>query len=667
MLLGFQILVLPKMGSGGKKRKQRGVDVGVDLHAIYNAYRIEKQQYECLKLPTGLVLMETCSSEAVRSQLEKILASEGFARNDRICSFLQFVVEQELSGGGDQLKESVIGVEVFGRRPDYDVRQDSIVRTEAGKLRARLAKYYAGEGAVGQVVIELPKGGYRPVFRNAEVMKEETAAPSWPNRPWSQLRLPWTGIRVWVVLAVGCLAIGLAALAWWRLRPNPEPITIAVLPLINISADPANDYFADGLTGEIIRNLSIIDGLAVRSQTSSFAFKGKPQNVRDAGKQLDAEYILEGSVLRSEQQLRINAQLVRARDDFSVWSGRYDRVLTDVFAIQDEISRGIVNSLRLNLTAGRRRYETSAEAYDLYLRARALGRPGRSIDLYEQAIAKDASFAPAFAGLAAAYVFRTGEDRIDWTGPDRAEEISRMHVVIDKAVQLDPLLAEAQDALGMVLARDAQWEKAEKSFRRALELDPNSSSTRVHFAENLLLPLGRIEEAVTQTRIAEKADPLSTTVRTMLAYALISAGRFDEASALCKKLCTGFQVSQERINLLQGRINETIPILKAQFDKRLRTDPESVRRADADELGYAYALARRRDEAEKMAALSARPIEQAAIFVALGDKDRAFEALDRAIPLGPVRIGRDLTWPEFAPLRGDPRLRTLRKKVGLPE
>jgi TolB-like protein len=617
--------------------------------------------------PTGLVFMETCSSEAVRTQLEKVLASEGFARNDRIRNFLRFVVEQELLGSGDQLKESVIGVEVFGRRPDYDVRQDSIVRTEAGKLRTRLAKYYAGDGAAGQVVIDLPKGGYRPVFRHAEVMKEETAAPRRPNRPRSQLRLPWTGIRVWVVLAVGCLAIGLAALAWWRLPRRAEPIPIAVLPLINLSPDPANDYFADGLTGEIIRNLSIIDGLAVRSQTSSFAFKGKPQNVRDAGKQLDAEYILEGQVLRSGQQLRINAQLVRARDDFPLWSERYDRELTDVFVIQDEISRGIVNSLRLNLTAGRRRYETSAEAYDLYLRARVLGQSRKGVDLYEQAIAKDVSFAPAYAGLAAAYVFRTGEDRINWTGPDRAEEISRMHAAIDKAVKLDPLLAEAHDALGMVLARDAQWEKAEKSFRRALELDPNSSSTRVHFAENLLLPLGRIEEAVTQTRIAEKADPLSAEVRTMLAYALISDGRFDEASAQCKKPCKGDPVNQGRINVLQGKINETIPILEEQFKERLRTDPEFARRGGADELGYAYALAGRQDEAEKIAALSSRSIEQAAIFVALGDKDRAFEALNRAIPLGPVRIGRDLTWPEFAPLRGDPRLKTLRKKVGLPE
>src|SRR5215467_524353 len=124
--------------------------------------------------PIGWAFMETCSGEVVRSQLEKVLASEGFTRNDRISSFLRFVVEQELSGGGDQLKESVIGVEVFGRRPDYDVRQDSIVRTEAGKLRARLAKYYRTDGAAGQVVIDLPKGGYRPVFRNAEVARDKT-------------------------------------------------------------------------------------------------------------------------------------------------------------------------------------------------------------------------------------------------------------------------------------------------------------------------------------------------------------------------------------------------------------------------------------------------------------------------------------------------------------
>src|SRR5437763_1983573 len=217
---------------------------------------------------------KVCSPECVRTELKKVLSSRGFARNDRLSGFLRFVVEQELSGRGDELKESIIGVEFFGRPPDYD-------------------------------------------------------------------------------------------------------------------------YFADGLTGEIIRNLSIIDGLAVRSQTSSFAFKGKQQNVHEVGKQLDAEYVLEGSVLLSGQQLRISAQLIRVRDDYPLWSGKYDRELTDVFAIQDEISRGIVNGLRLKLGHGRRRYETSTEAYDLYLRARTLqiqhGDRGldQRIGLLEEAIAKD--------------------------------------------------------------------------------------------------------------------------------------------------------------------------------------------------------------------------------------------------------------------------------------
>jgi hypothetical protein len=163
-------------------------------------------------------------------------------------------------------------------------------------------------------------------------------------------------------------------------------------------------------------------------------------------------------------------------------------------------------------------------------------------------------------------------------------------------------------------------------------------------------------------------DPLSRDARTMLAYALISAGRFDEASAECKNPYKGEPTSQERINLLQGRINETIPILEARFLERLRTNPQLARRNIGSEpLGYAYALAGRRDDAEKIAAASPLLIEQATIFVALGDKDRAFEALDRAIPLGPVRIGRDLNRPEFAALRGHPRLKILRKKLGLPE
>src|SRR5262245_43536961 len=305
--------------------------------------------------------LEECNGQAVRDELVRVLSSASFARSERQSRFLRFLVGRHLEGGDTELKESLIAVEGFGRKPEYDPKRDSIVRTEAVRLRARLSKYYAGEGSRDPVIIELPKGAYKPVFRQPDSAGEGTARSR-----------SWFGTRRWFTIPLACLALALAASGWWWVHHKSEPIPIAVLPLTNVSEDPANDYFADGLTGEIIRNLSIIDGLAVRSQTSSFAFKGKPRNVHEAGKQLEVDYILEGSVLRAGQQLRINVQLIRVRDDFPMWSGKFDRELTDVFAIQDEISRGIVNSLRLKLGRGRRRYETSTEAYNFYLRARAL-------------------------------------------------------------------------------------------------------------------------------------------------------------------------------------------------------------------------------------------------------------------------------------------------------
>src|SRR5262249_36448556 len=247
------------------------------------------------------------------------------------------------------------------------------------------------------------------------------------------------GTRVWVGVALACLVVALAATGWRRFHPD-VPIPIAVLPLTNLNQDSADDYFADGLTSEIIRNLSIIDGLATRSESSSFALKGKPLKARDAGAQLQADYLLEGSVLRSGEQLRINVQLVRVSDDSPLWSQKYEREMKDIFSIQDEISLGIVNNLRLKLGRGRRQYETSTEAYDLYLRARAVGGRARardseeSIPLFEQAIAKDPSFAPAYAGLAVAHATLSGN-----TNYDISREVEQFHAAAQKAIELDPL------------------------------------------------------------------------------------------------------------------------------------------------------------------------------------------------------------------------------------
>jgi TolB-like protein/cytochrome c-type biogenesis protein CcmH/NrfG len=587
--------------------------------------------------------------QAVRRELDLVLGSEGFARNERLSSFLRFVVERHLEGRDPELKESVIAVEIFGRSPDYNPRRDPIVRTEATRLRARLSQYYVSEGKDDALVIELPKGGYSPCFHQAAANPAIQPQPPTVEKAPRQLR--------WFALAVGCFAVAVAATVWWWAKYQRAPIPVAVLPLTNLSQDPANDYFTDGLTDEIIRNLSIIDGLAVRSQTSSFEFKGKSMNVREAGRQLNADYIVEGSVLRAGQQLRINAQLVRVHDDFALWSGKYDLEATDIFAIQDEISRGIVNSLRLKLGRGRRRYETSIEAYDLYLRGRgfevrpSLGGIRQAAPLFEETVARDPAFAPAYAGLAVTYAAQSGFDKFE--PQERADQLVKMRASAAKAIQLDPLLAEAHEAMGLAYARDAQWEQSERSFRRAIELDPSSSSIRYNFASGLLTPLNRLAEALAQVQFAAKSDPLSAQIQHALARQLFKAGRFQEAVAHCAQPCT-------EALLLSGKAAEAIPILESRYNADLT-------RAGSGELGRAYALAGRRADAERIARIQWRPFEQASIFVALGDKDRAVDALERAIPLGPVRLGRELTYAEFAALRGDSRVKPLRKKVGLPE
>ena len=596
--------------------------------------------------------MPTAGSEveAARRQLERVLASPGFFRNERLSRFLRFVVEQHLTGRDGEIKESLIAIEVLGRSSDHDPKQDSIVRTEAARLRARLSEYYLGEGKSDPLVIELPKGGYVPVIRGEpETTKSAAPASEVANR---------AGRRLWAVAALACLVVVLTAAGWWLLHPQNAPIPIGVLPLINLNQDPANDYFADGLTSEIIRNLTLIEGLAVRSEASSFAFKGKPQKAREAGKQLEADYLVEGSVLRSGQQLRINVELIRARDDFPIWSSRYDRELSDIFAIQDEISRGVVNNLRLKMGRGRRRYETSTEAYDLYLRGRALaversGDPAPRIPVFEQAIAKDPSFAPAYAGLALAHLTLSGQPQ-----SDAPSEVTKMQVAAEKAIQLDPLSAESYDALGAAYAREAQWDQAGKSFRRAMEIQPSRLESHGYFAIYYFLPLGRIEEAIRELRIAEKSDPVFTF---FLADALGDAGRNDEAAEICRRLAPEYPLKNACISGTLERQGKTSEVIQTYVARRGNSSVNAA-------LACAYARAGRRDEAEKAANLSA--FYSTVAFACLGDKDRVFEVFDSNAALGPIRIGwfllrADRENPGL--VRGDPRVKALRKKVGLPE
>jgi len=482
-------------------------------------------------------------------------------------------------------------------------------------------------------------------------------------------RIPWPWRRIGIGAAV--LAI-VATGVWWLVRPKPGPNTIAVLPFKNLSSEPGSDYFSDGLTDEIIRNLSIIDGLQVKSRTSSFAFKDRPRNIHEVGAQLGANLVLEGSVLRSGEKLRINAQLVRVSDDFPVWSRRFDRELKDVFAIQDEISRSIVNELRLKLGSGQRRYNTNLEAYDLYLKAetseinlrawswsrKTTAEMLKSLQLYEEVIAKDPDFAPAYAGIAFVYADMSVTPRS--FSPDVA--YTKMRVMAEKALQLDPLSAEAHASMGLVFSRDRAWEEAEKAFRRAIQLNPNLARSREDFALSVLLPLGRLDEAVRELRIALELDPLSPNVLNPLDFVLVSAGRYDEVLDNCRRVLTvapddifAEQLSGRAL-LQKGRLNEAIAIFEKQGE-----------RGGPGFLGYAYAKAGRRAEAEQVAARYPDwPWAQALVSAGLGDKNGAFAGLEKMAAIKDSRVAIYLTYPEFALLRGDHRLSEFRRNLGLP-
>ena len=318
-----------------------------------------------------------------------------------------------------------------------------------------------------------------------------------------------------------------------HVSPAERPI-IAVLPLKNLSAEPDSEYFVDGLTDEIIRNLAVIEGLEVRSRTSSFAFKDKPRNLRDVGEQLGVNLVVEGSIMRSGSKLRINAQLVPIAGDVPLWAERFDRELKDVFVIQDEISRAIVNKLRLTLGRGQRRYETNLEAYELYLKGHALvvrrgtSNAQKAAELFEQVIERDPVFAPAYAGLADAYAFMSMEIQ---RGCPSETALSRMRPAAVKALELDPLLAEAHAAMGLLHSRERDWENAQKSFQRAIQLNATLTRTYTNYVTSTLIPLGRVDEAARLLGEALRADPLSLDVRRELAMVQIIAGKYEDAIA----------------------------------------------------------------------------------------------------------------------------------------
>jgi TolB-like protein len=609
---------------------------------------MEAGEYNLCRLP---MQPNGIKADPVLEELERILASPGFVRNERLSGFLRFIVEQGLRAKTAELKEIVIGAEVFGRKPGYDTHSDPVVRTEASKLRARLGEYYAGPGADDPIRIEIPKGAY---------------IPQWQFREGARRPRAWR----WVVAAValGLVVAGVVVWRWPRAAAKPA---VAVLPFLNLSSDPDNAYFSDGLADEITELLSLTDGLEVIARTSSFALKGTQLDAREIGARLNATLLVEGSVQKSSQRLKVIVQLIRTTDGKHLWSNTYESEMRDVFATEERIAASIASELRLKLRA-RRRYTDKPEAFELYVRGRnAFDRRSTPLALqyFEQATATDPSYAPAYAGIADA-AFMMNMDR-KWPSGDAH---GRATAAIERALTLDPGLPEVYAALGEIKSWEYALPEAERAFRHAIELNPNNARAHALLGYYVLAPLGRFQEAVREVRNALAHDPLSFETSGFARLTMFMAGLYEEtekearrAIALDQGLPRGYPALALALSF-QGKHAEATKAIR--LGKRLVTG-----QGNDWSLACVSVRAGQRDEALRMLQENLHPPDSAplmnrrlfAIYACLGEKDKALEYAEKAYAEHDPLLPTFLTYPITAWLRADPAFAALRQRIGMPK
>jgi TolB-like protein/Tfp pilus assembly protein PilF len=613
------------------------------------------------------------AAEAVRAQLERVLSSSGFATSERLSRFLRFIVEQALEG--NQLKETLVGVEVFGRKPSYDPRLDAVVRVEAVKLRARLKEYYEGEGAQDAVRIDLPKGGYLPSFEAIPVQPPESAPapqPGW-RRNWKWLA---------PALAVMLLTAGYFAANGRHRRPaSTESLSsVAVLPFVNLSSDKENEYFSDGLTDDLINALTKVQGLRVVARSSAFQFKGKSPDIRAVGRQLNVATVLEGSVQKSGGRLRITAQLSSVADGYHLWSETYDRQLQDVFAVQDEISHAIVRALEVRVAGALGKLVSSPtadlDAYNHYLEGRfhlnqwRLESVRKGIEDFQQAIAKDPGYAPAYAGLADCYTWLAA---FGWS-PAR-EDMPRAREAATRALQLDESLAAAHVSLGYVKAfYDWDWPGAEREFTRALQLNPGDPDGHFAYSLTWLTPRGRLDQALDEIGRALVLDPLSPYKITAAGMIYRDRRDYDRAKERFRKaieLDPAFYLAYDELRGLDcenGRFDEAAAVTQAMH---------AVLPSASDTGTRAYIAARHGRKAEARALAEAWNQEAqragkhdiscviAEVYAAMGDKERAIQWLNKAYEERSPMLAYVKVMSCYDSLHSDPRFKALVKRIGL--
>jgi serine/threonine-protein kinase len=488
-------------------------------------------------------------------------------------------------------------------------------------------------------------------------------------------------IAVIIVLAIGAIAV-------WQLflKKSAAPLfsgkpIIAVLPFSDLSPQKDQEYFCDGMTDEIITKLSRLQGWKVMNKTSVMQYKDTDKNIKDIGRELGVTSILEGSIRKEENDIRLTAQLINVGDGFHLWSEIYDRKIEGIFAIQNDIAANIVSALKQKLTPEekerlQKKTTENIEAYNLYLQGRYYwGKRTReampkSVEQFQQAIEIDPNYALAYSGLADCYIAGGGR-HLDLSAE---EAYAKARGAAQKALELDETLAEAHTSLaGVLTSYFWYWERAENAFIRAIELNPSYATARIWYAEHLY-SIGRHDVSIQQARLALELDPLSSMISTALGVSLYFAEEYDPAIQQYQRTLEIAPNFQRAIYWLgfgyikKDMYREAIEQFKLVF----YLSGDSV---DLAALGYAYAIAGRRSEAEEvlrqLEALSTQryvsPVDMAMLHVGFDNKEQAIDYLEKAYNEHADRMSWIKVNPVFDPLRSESRFQALLQRMNFPE
>ena len=501
----------------------------------------------------------------------------------------------------------------------------------------------------------------------------------------NKFEIPITGVGARDLKGIDSLVEVYRVVLPWEAPPAnlQEPSDrrrIAVLPMTNISPDPKDEYFADGMTEELISAISKVAGLTVISRTSVMKYRGTQMSVAEIRPQLRVGTVLEGSVRKSGDRVRIGVQLVDAASEGQLWSEVYDRKLEDVFAVQSDIAHKVANSLRVHLLPAeearvQKTPTNNMEAYTLYLRGRnawserTQSALKKAIAYFEDAIRCDSRYALAYSGLADSYLVLE-----NWGFMRPEETWPKVMEYSDKALEIDDSLAEAHIARATIMqAYFWDWDSAEEEFRRAIALNPNYATAHHWYGHGHLEVRGRYDEAIMELEKAQQLDPLSLIIRTNLGDALLIAGKADDAIRKYKDaigLDPTFSYAHARLGLAlasKSFIDEAI----SEVETALRISEENSENKAI--LAYVYHEAGRLQEANaileeleaKQRTTYVSPALIAEVYSAFHETDLAFEWLGKAADARTSTLLMNLREPQFDPVRSDPRYKLLLKRVNL--